>query len=282
LIVLNEFQCESYYEEGTEFTINNGGMMVNSACEPDGFSKIGSGNLTVDGDIHVHGGISVSGSGAVSPEPEEVPWQVPDPLADTPPPQRGEPAGCPTGPTGTASNPRTCVIGGQNDYTLNPGTWYGGLDISCQCTVTMSSGIHIIAGGGFTKAGGAAVEGSETMIYVTTNPDNESGDGAPAPFDLSGNGTLGINPITDTSSEYYGISLWQDCAITDDFYLSGDVSGTSGVLYVPCAEMDLAGSSAMNGVQIITGTFNIRGNTGIVLNFTNWVDADVPRVFLVE
>jgi hypothetical protein len=283
LIVLNESACQAYYQEGTaDFTINGGGVMVNSDCEPNAFRKTGTGDLTVDGDIHVHGAYTISGAGSVAPTPEEVYWTVPDPLADVTPPTRGAPTACPTGGTGTAAVPDTCVISGPTNRTLNPGTYYGGLDIRCVCTVTMNPGVYVMSGGGFTKSGGAQIVGDEVMIYVTTNPTNPTGDGSPEPFDFSGAGQVDLDPITDPTSPYYGLGFWQDAAITSDFYLSGNVSSSSGIFYVPGAEMDIAGVSALNGVQIVTDRFNVRGTTSLELNYQSWVDVLVPKVYLVE
>jgi hypothetical protein len=283
LIVLDEFQCEGYYEEGqADFTINDGSMMVNSGCYPDGFSKTGQGDLNVDGDIDVSGGSSVSGSGAVSPAPSEVYWTVPDPLAGVTPPARGAATACPSGTTGTAASPVTCLIEGGGPRVLDPGTYYGGLDLRCNCTVTMNAGNYVISGGGFNKSGQVNIVGDEVMIYVTTNPANPAGDGAPLPFDFSGGGAFDVDPITDPLSEYYGMGLWQAEAITADFYLGGTVNGFSGIIYVPGAELDIAGSTTLDGVQVVAESFNVRGNTQVTLNYNPWFEFDVPQVFLVE
>ena len=123
---------------------------------------------------------------------------------------------------------------------------------------------------------------SALRTRVTTNPNNPAGDGAPLPFDFSGGGAFDVDPITDPLSEYYGMGLWQAEDITADFYLGGTVNGFSGIIYVPGAELDIAGSTTLDGVQVVAKSFNVRGNTSVTLNYNPWFEFDVPQVFLVE
>jgi Flp pilus assembly protein TadG len=75
--------------------------------------------------------------------------------------------GCPAGsavPTGTAASPTLMTITSGNK-TICPGTYYGGLAITGG-NVTMSGGIYIMVGGGFSVTGSAGVDGrSGVMIY---------------------------------------------------------------------------------------------------------------------
>ncbi|MDZ4277974.1 MAG: hypothetical protein U1B78_02425, partial [Dehalococcoidia bacterium] len=259
-------------------TISGGGVMVNSNCDPDALSKTGSGTIDVeDGDIHIHGGFDVGGSGAVSPQPETVGFTVDDPLAGLAPPPLGAPA---PGSPGTAANPDTWRKNGGGNLTLSPGTYYGGFYSNCACTITLQPGIYIMAGGGFSKAGGTNFVGDEVMIYVTTNPTNPTGDGAPAPFDLEGSGSLALSP--PTSGTYQGITLWQDAAITDSFRMRGSNDSISGIIYVPGATLDYSGDTTTGAVQLIVNKFLLSGNAPLDITYGQFRDLDAPKVVLVE
>ena len=280
LVVLDPNDCESYRQNGSgNLTITGGGIMINSDCNPDAMDKSGAGSLLVpDGPIHVHGGYEGGGSGTVGTTPQDyVPWTVSDPLAGVSPPSLGAPA---PGSPGTPEDPITLTHNGAVDLTLWPGTYYGGLFANCSCTITLMPGIYIMAGGGFTKAGSSNFVGNGVMIYVTENPANSSGDGAPQPFRLSGNGALNLSP--PTSGDYEGITFWQDVAITEDFFVSGSNSPAGGIFYAPGATMNMTGNSVLDGVQIIANGFYVHGNSMITINYRTELETLIPRVYLVE
>ena len=278
LVVLDTNDCQAYRQQGTaSLTIHGGGAMVNSDCQPNAISKGGSGSLIVDETIDVNGGYNLVGSGSVSPEPSSVYWTVDDPLESLLPPPLGLPA---PGSTGTAENPDTWRVTSGGDFTLYPGTYYGGFYSNCTCTITMEPGVYIMAGGGFSKAGGATFVGDEVMIYVTENPMTPTGDGAPEPFSLTGSGGLNLSP--PISGPYENITLWQDIAITDDFTMRGDNDLVSGILYAPGATLDFAGNTEAGTMQIIVNGFYLHGNSSLDLTYGAYLEIDVPRVVLVE
>ena len=107
--------------------------------------------------------------------------QIADPLNDGSgapanvipiPPDVGPPTigqnGCPAGallPSGTAGSPVTMTISSGNP-TICPGTYHGGLDIKGSANVRMLPGVYYMAGGGFTVANAASVDGTAgVMIY---------------------------------------------------------------------------------------------------------------------
>ena len=278
VIVLAEDTCQAYNQIGAaDLTIIGGGVMVNSNCQPDAFSNSGSGDLLVDRHIHVHGGAETGGSSITSPDPNIVPWTIDDPLAGVVPPTLGAPA---PGSTGTATNPDTWRVTTDVDLTLQPGTYYGGLYSNCTCTINMQPGVYIMAGGGFTKAGGATFVGDGVMIYVTENPTNPTGDGAPEPVRLAGTGALDLSPAT--SGPYANITLWQDAAITDDFIMRGSNDLAEGIFYAPGAQLDFAGDSDLGSVQLIVNEFYIHGNSSLTINYQSFYDVETPKVVLVE
>jgi hypothetical protein len=277
-VVLDEHACDAFSQEGSaSIAITGGGIMVNSDCQPNAFTKTGSGDLIVEGSVDVHGGYEVSGSGTVSPEPRSVPWTADDPLAGLSPPSLGAPA---PGSTGTAAVPVTWQHSPSADLTLSPGTYYGGFFADCVCTITLQSGVYVMAGGGFTKAGGANIVGDGVMIYVTENPTNPVGDGAPRPFNLSGSGALDLTP--PTYGLYEGITLWQDVAITDDFSLSGSNDLISGIFYAPGATLSISGNSDFGTVQLIVEGFHLSGNAPLTLEYGEFRVFEAPEVVLVE
>ena len=144
----------------------------------------------------------------------------------------------------------------------------------------MEPGVYIMAGGGFTKAGGATFTGDEVTIYVTENPTNPTGDGEAEPFDMSGSGALDLNP--PTSGIYQGITLWQDEAITEDFRMRGSNDLVSGILYAPGATLDFAGDTQAGTVQIIVNGFYLHGNSPLDLTYGDFRDSDVLKVVLGE
>ena len=278
LVVLDGDDCQAFRQQGNaSLGIVGGGIMVNSSCEPDAFSKTGSGNITVDGTIDINGGISDGGSGTVSPDPRSVPWTIEDPLATLSPPPLGAPA---PGSTGTALVPETWRVTSGGDMTLFPGTYYGGFYSNCSCTITLQPGIYVMAGGGFTKGGGANFVGDGVTIYVTTNPTNPTGDGGPLPFDLTGSGALDLSP--PTSGIYQGITLWQDIAITDDFRMRGSNDLISGIFYAPGATLDISGNSQFGTVQLVVNGFLLSGNAPLDLTYGEFRTFEAPKVVLVE
>ncbi len=279
LIVLNTSDCLAFeMKGGASMTITDGGIMVNSDCGLNAFRKTGSGDLLVDGSIDVAGGIDVGGSGVISPSPNpNRPWAVSDPLALLPPP---DPAAYQAQGAGTAATPVTWAYNSGGDLTLSPGTYYGGFSSNCTCTITLQPGMYVMAGGGFTKSGGVNFVGDEVTIYVTENPTNPTGDGAPKPFNLTGSGVLDLSP--PTSGIYEGITLWQDVAITEDFKMTGSNDLISGILYAPGAQLDISGNSQFGTVQLVVNSFELSGNAPLNLTYGEFRTFEAPKVILVE
>jgi len=284
VIALDPDDCDAFRQTGTaDLTIVGGGVMINSDCASSALSKTGSGNLFAEGDIDVVGGSTISGSGVVSPAPRTVPWTTTDPLASISPPAVGSPS--PTSP-GTASTPQTLRILTPGSYALQPGTYYGGIEINCSgCTVTLASGVYVMAGGGFTKMGNPDISGDEVMIYLTDcNGPNDSapcsGDGAAKPAKLAGGGTLELTPAT--SGDYEGITFWQDRKITDDFSINGDNTLVQGIFYAPGARLDLGGGTSLGTVQLVANTIRVSGNAPLSLSYGEFRPFESPEVTLVE
>jgi hypothetical protein len=286
LVALNQTDCRSFDQAGAaSVVVTGGGVMVNSQCSSNALNKSGSGSLLVEGSIDVHGGYTVEGtSGTISPAPNDyVPWVVEDPLAGLPVPELGSPA---PGSPGTAASPLTWAITGGGTYALQPGTYYGGLKISCSnCTVTLAPGVYIMAGGGFTKAANPTIIGDGVTIYVTdcNGPNDTSscqGDGVGKPVKLTGSGVLDLEP--PTSGPYQGVTFWQDEQITSPFEISGDNSLVQGIFYAPGARLDLGGGANLGVVQLVADKVRISGNAPINLEYGEFRTFETPDVVLVE
>lgn len=283
LVVLDPDDCRAFTQSGNSgLVITDGSMMVNSDCTLEALRKTGSGDLLLDDGftIDLNGGYTEIGTGTISPSPQTVNWTLDDPLAGLTPPALGPPA---PGSPGTAESPETWTHGGSlPDLTLWPGTYYGGFSSNCVCTITLRPGVYIMAGGGFYKAGQAAFVGDDVTIYVTENPTNPTGDGAPKPIDLQGSGVLDLSP--PTSGPYQGITLWQDAAISDTFSIQGGVDLVSGVIYAPGAELAIGGNTSTNtgSVQIIVNKFRLSGNQSFELSYGEFIVTGIPEVALVE
>jgi len=286
LVALNPTACRAFEQVGSaSLTVVGGGVMVNSACSSDALRKTGSGDLIVEGSIDVTGGYSTGGnSGTVSPTPNSfVPWTVDDPLAGLPTPPLGAPA---PGSPGTAAQPVTWKFTSPGDFTLEPGTYYGGLDINCSgCTISLQPGVYVMAGGGFSKAANPTIIGDEVMIYLTdcngpTNQATCTGDGVAQPVRLSGGGVLDLSP--PTSGTYQGITFWQDRAIADAMTINGDNSLVQGVFYAPGAGIELGGGADLGVVQLVADTVRVSGNAPIDLEYGAFRTFEAPDVVLAE
>lgn len=286
LLVLDHDACAGFFQDGSgDLYIQDGSIMVNSDCSDMAFHKTGSSsNLVVDGDIDVHGGCTITDPDTVTPEPNcSVPFTTPDPLADLEPPfdaanpPNPPPAHAPDSP-GTPDAPETWVI--TETRTIQPGVYYGGLRLEGGGTITLESGIYVMAGGGFTKKGNLVVQGDEVLIYATYDPYNPTGDGEGKPFLLEGTGTIELT--AHTSGPYEDILFWQDEAITDTFRHAGDAEASVGIIYVPGATLEVAGNANLGTTQVISRDFYKTGSSDVTITYHNFVDISGPMVFLVE
>jgi Tfp pilus assembly protein PilX len=128
---------------------------------------------------------------------------------------------------GTAANPAPCNLQ-SGSYTLQPGTYYGGICIgaasggtcgsvsggTCNNTiastahVTMNPGVYIMAGGGFFVCGASTLSAPQVLIYDTQDPSNTSGSGAIDQVELATTGSVSLGP--QTVPPYKGLTIFED------------------------------------------------------------------------
>jgi Putative Flp pilus-assembly TadE/G-like len=305
LIALNDTQCSAakihgggsggglYIFPATGLTPGTGGyVQVNSICGyangandncldgSDGGLTIAGGTTVTSNTIYIQGGCNVNGSVTINPPTtfdERAAW-VGDPLSLIRPPSPGDlPLGvCPTGTTGTAANPNTCKLSGTQ--VLNPGTYYGGWQVTKDKTsITLNPGIYILAGGGFTQTGGSTVAAASgrVLIYSTDAPTCGTAGAPPEAcqgiIDFRGSTSLNLRgldkntaclPYGSTGCPFGGLLFWQDAkASGTSVDKSIDLEG-SGSLYLEGTIYTAGGDVTITGNGLSTGcTADVNGNT---------------------
>jgi Flp pilus assembly protein TadG len=282
MLALNPTKCKAINKSGSSNIVinNNGGIMANSSCNPS-IDVSGTGKLTAAAVYYNDDGGYHQTTALISPAPQPLPDPIQDPLKNVTPPNV-----LTTLPSinsgGTALTPAKRTISSGN-VTINPGTYFGGLEIKGNGTkVTMNPGVYIMAGGGFTVSSGSpSITGSGVMVYNTYDPWKNSGAGACASIDLSGGGTWNYTP--PSSGTYKGIGLWQDKACTNDVKLVGGNGGPSGAIYAPTARVNMSGSGSLGSIQIIADSFDITGSGNMTVDFVPWIDIPLtPSIRLIE
>jgi Flp pilus assembly protein TadG len=288
---------------------SGGFVQVNSDCGTatganDNCMDGPSGGLTIDGGttvnsntIYIVGGCNVNGSSATIGAPtDERAAYVGDPLSLLRPPKPSDLATgvCPTGTSGTATTPKTCKLNGTQ--TLNPGTYYGGWQITSSSTsITLNPGIYILAGGGLTQTGGSTVAAASgrVLIYGTDAPVCGAAGAPPEScqgiIDFRGSTSLNLRglakdqpclPYGSVGCPYGGLLFWQDAKASGtsvDKSVDLEGSGTlylEGTIYTAGGDVLITGNSLSTGcaptgptncaaVQIVSDTWNV-GGAGIL------------------
>ncbi len=209
-----------------------------------------SGNAIISaGSIQVVGRVSSSGNAHLSPAPVTGSTAFTDPLASLAAPS-----------TTRLTNYGAFSLSGNSSGTINPGL-YTSIQVSGNAKLIMNAGVYLIAGGGFSVTGNAAVSGSGVMIFNAGS--NYATNGAPggtfASVNLSGNGNISLT--APTSGTYDGILLFQSRDNTRALSLSGNgLVIPGGLIYAPAAQLVLSGNGQFQGSSIVD-TLNISGNS---------------------
>ncbi len=292
LVVLDKTACPAYNQtSNSTLTINGGGAIVNSSgtkCQPPGpsGSQGGGSHFVADYiDYYSAGSWSLSNNATTSVPPESVPGQVPDPLASLSPP-----VPCGTTPTpgcvaasstssGTAKNPKATTFNDKT-VTLQPGTYYGGLKITGVGTVTFSSGVYIFAGGGFDYSGGTNIHGTGVTFYNIDDAYAQNNNGACGSIAIQGSGTLTLS--APTSGAYKNMLFWQASSCNAQMKYAGSSYTTTGIIYLPAAQLNVSGGGNLGALQIIVNTFSYSGSNAVTINYADYVDVGKPSMKLVE
>lgn len=232
------------------------GILINSN-DPAAFTKTGSGNVSAT-NVGIVGGLSLVGSGQVTPTPITGIAPFSDPLAGVPAPTPG---------TCTAQDG---TLTGSAPHTLYQGTFCGGIKVTGSGGVTFNPGIYILEGGGLDVTGSGPLVGAGVTFYNTGNSTYPY-----KPISLAG--SAGTTLSAPTTGSLAGILFFQDRSIVDccssvtanSFNGSGGAIYT-GALYFPTTPLVYTGSTTLNAYTILVAwTVNVVGSATISDNYSS-------------
>jgi hypothetical protein len=208
---------------------------------------------------------------------------APDPLRALAPPNPADYAeqvsssGVGSGLLGPLGN----LLGGLNltsgSTTLQPGVYYGGINISGNASITLAPGVYLLNGGGFLVSGNASISGDGVLLYNT-------GGASAGSINISTSASVRLTP--PPSGPYQGISIFQDRGLGN--LLSHSASGSvqiTGTVYGAGASIQLSGNggaagSTMGGAYIANNIQVSGGGNFTISHGTN--RPRVPDIGLVE
>ncbi len=226
----------------------------------------GSGNAVISAStIRIHGtgpGMSCSGNavcasftaGVAVPATTSTAY---NPLVNLPAPSfTTTAAGC---QYGTATTPYN--ITSTPALPISPGVYCGGITVSGG-TLTFSSGVYILNGGGLSVSGAGGLSGANVMFFLTGLGVQS---GKQKPMALSGNSAVSLT--APNSGPYQGVLFFQDpsATYTGQNTLSGNntISG-SGTFYFPNTTLSFSGNSAANSkFAFVVWDLTVSGNASI-------------------
>jgi Flp pilus assembly protein TadG len=266
-----------------------------TALNLSGGSSIYATKVSVSGGSSISGGASVQNypsGGGTSPLTQNTGVNYADPLTNLAVPTTssgvvntnyGTLSGSPL-TLQTSASPQALNISGGATATLLPGI-YKSINISGGSNVTFQPGIYVLAGGGLTISGGTTVTGNGVMFYNTASTYNattgvDGGGASYGSINLSGGTGFNLKGITNSSSAYNGMLVFQDRSNTLALSVSGGTTyTTAGTFYAPTASMSISGGSTFDS-EFIVGSINFSGGSTTILPPTGTSSANV--VFMVE
>ena len=246
----------------------SGGAIVNTTCNIEidssnsgAFVDTGAACTQAHG-IGIVGGI---GSDACSTPPTPQTGIAPfsDPLSGLAEPGVGQiPQSC------TAKNEH---INSGQVVTLPHGTYCGGITIDGGATVTFSSGLYILYGGGLQVNSTSTINGSGVTFYNT----GAKGGGVYGFMPITINGVSNSSLSAPTTGTYAGILFFEDRTIAKNGNINNTIDGGSGTtfdgtLYFLTSNLNYIGNSSNNGFTIIIAdTLSIAGTSFLGTNYTS-------------
>ncbi len=219
-----------------------GGVFVDSSSST---ALSGSGNAKIKASvIDVHGGVQKCGNASFSPAPVTGAATLADPLSGLALPSASG-----------LKNYGSESLSGNSSATIKPGI-FRQISVSGNGTLTMSTGVYIIEGGGFSVSGNASVSGSGVTIFNAGSNYPTTG-GTYGSITLSGNGTFSLSP--PTTGTYAGVVIFQPADNTKGLSISGNASSMTGEIYAPAAQLTESGNGQLSA-SIIVDTMTVNGN----------------------
>jgi hypothetical protein len=272
-----------YINGTTDVNIPNGSIMANCDIDSSGTSN----TVQVGDTIDAHGTIDGNSNWAAPSGVHEGRPVIDDPLLGTPVPPRG------TTVTSTELSaagfkrvgskhvcPLTC--------TISPG-YYNNLDeIQAGGTIRLQPGIYFVDGNTRLSLSNTDswIIGKGVLLYFAKGSTASMGAGIgnielSAPCLETTPAIPGCSGLAAYPGGGNAITLWIDNCT--EFVSGGNgVFRVEGVIYDPCSFVQLHGTPDSNGVQVIVHTLKLVGTSSFNLNYRNYVEADTPKVFLVE
>jgi hypothetical protein len=219
-------------------SINLSGNLIVDSSSKSALAESGNAKITA-ASIQVVGGVSKSGNATLNPAANTGATASADPLAAL------------SGPSASGLTNYGSASYSKGSYPLKPGI-YSQISASGTASLSLSPGLYLIEGGGFTITGGASVSGSGVTIYNTVSTYPKAG-GNYGGITLSGSGTFSLTAATTaTAGAYPGILVDQPRANTRALSLAGNgVAGLNGTIYAPTAQVTVSGNAQLNGALVV-------------------------------
>ena len=250
LIIVLDPSASSALSLAGNASINVSGVVYVDSSSSSALSATGNAQVNASA-IDVHGGVQKSGHASLSPTPITGAQTLADPLSGLAPPST----------SGMTDHGRE-KLSGNSSATIPPGI-YSQIRASGNARLTLSSGIYIIVGGGFSVSGSASVSGSGVMI-VNAGSKYPGRGGTYGSIALSGNGSYSLTP--QSTGTYAGIVIFQPGDNTSALSVSGNASGMTGAIYAPKAQLNESGNARLNAALVVD-TMRVSGN-GIASGLT--------------
>jgi hypothetical protein len=258
------------------FTATNGSTLTLSGCaltidstNNDALTVSGGSSLTASAIAVAGGGVVTGGSVVTAPATSVSGFAVGGGSTMTPAATLGA---APPAADPLASVPAPAVGAcdfnnyspGWGTWTLNPGTYCGGITISNGATATFNPGTYIIKGGGLTLVGGTTDTGSGVMFYLTgTNASYGS---------VTISNGANVTFSAPTSGPYMGVVFFQDRSITsasNATFAGGVNMKVTGSLYFPTTSVSYSNGASTNAyVAIVANQVSFTGGTNITYDPT--------------
>lgn len=164
-----------------------------------------------------------------------------------------------------------------NTATISPGTYCNGINVNGGAKLNLNPGLYVLLGGGLTISGGGTITSNAggVTFYSTANSTHSFG-----AFNLSNGGTVDLAAPANTSGGgTTGILYWEDPnydgyvggSAPSDIITGGTTSVLTGALYLPGANLNYSGGSALSDWTIlVVNTLTLSGGVAIQNNFTNY------------
>ncbi|MGO9463631.1 MAG: SdrD B-like domain-containing protein [Isosphaeraceae bacterium] len=236
IVVLSASGCGALTLSGSARLTVPGAIVVDSSSSS---AICGSGTAALSASIiDAVGGCQKASGEVFSPAPSTGAACLADPLLGLAAP----------GTSGLANCGSVNLTSGSK--TISPGI-YNSITVSNNASLTMTAGIYIIKGGGFSVAGSANVSGSGVTIYNAGSNCPSSG-GTYGSINWSSTGAFNLN--APTSGTYCGILIFQsrNNAQTMSINVSGKSgSAITGTIYAAAAQLVDGGATPLCGSLIV-------------------------------